>query len=64
MCPTMPVTGIPVVDTVLSVIGALYVIASAVGNVLPHDSKTAKMLGKFALNLHPAPKSDQPPASS
>ncbi len=55
MCPTMPVTGIPVVDIVLQVIGALYVLASVIGNVLPHESKMAKMLAKFALNLHPVP---------
>lgn len=51
----MPVTGIPVVDVVLQVVGALYTIASVIGNFLPNGNKVGEFLRQHSMNLRKAP---------
>lgn len=59
----MPITGIPIVDAILQVIGAIYAVATVVGNLLPHDSPLGQKLRRFAADLKQGPP-PPPPAKS
>lgn len=47
----IPVTGIPLVDNVIRVLGAVYVICTVLALVLPQTWRATQLIAKFAADL-------------
>jgi hypothetical protein len=58
----LPVTGIPAVDNLIRVLGAVYVIASVLALVLPRTWTATQWLAKFAADLRGILRKPEPPA--